>query len=159
GCKTRKTHEIYRASAGYAVAQGKLASRYRRIRAARAHRQERGGIAGREHHSARGACPHRWLALGAGRKRRLSAGHERRDEAVSVGDAQRLKQESDLLAAVRRAARQEQFLEVGTAGEAHRRFAQALDLQPKGTEEVALESALGRVLADDTLAPIDVPPF
>lgn len=67
--------------------------------------------------------------------------------------------ESALLAEVRKAARQEQFLEVVSAREAHARFAKALDLHPKGTENVALADALGRVLAEDTLAPVDVPSF
>jgi putative molybdopterin biosynthesis protein len=67
--------------------------------------------------------------------------------------------ESAFLAEVRKAARQEQFLEVVSAKEAHARFAKALDLHPKGTEKTALADALGRVLAEDTLAPVDVPPF
>ena len=67
--------------------------------------------------------------------------------------------ESDLLAAVRQAARQEQFLEVVSAEEAKKRFAAHLDLAPLPGERVSLEAALGRVLADDLAAPIDVPPF
>ena len=67
--------------------------------------------------------------------------------------------ESALLAEVRKAARQEQFLEVVSAKEAHARFSKALDLQPKGSEKVSLANALGRVLAEDTLAPVDAPPF
>lgn len=67
--------------------------------------------------------------------------------------------ESDLLAAVRAAARQEQFLEVVSAEEARRRFEQRLDLSPLAPERVALAVALGRVLAHDVIAPIDVPPF
>ena len=66
---------------------------------------------------------------------------------------------SDLLNAIRRAARQEQFLEVVSAEEARARFAQHLDLAPLGGEQVALAQALGRVLAHDVTAPIDVPPF
>jgi putative molybdopterin biosynthesis protein len=66
---------------------------------------------------------------------------------------------SDLLAAVRRAARQEQFLEVVSAEEARARFARHLDLSPLPAESVALADALGRVLAEDVIAPIDVPPF
>jgi putative molybdopterin biosynthesis protein len=64
-----------------------------------------------------------------------------------------------LLAAVRQAARQEQFLEVVSAEEARRRFAQHLDLSPLSSERVPLASALGRVLAGDLAAPIDAPPF
>jgi putative molybdopterin biosynthesis protein len=67
--------------------------------------------------------------------------------------------EHDLIAAIRRAARQEQFLEVVSAEEARERFAQALDLSPLPGETVALAAALGRVLAHDVIAPIDVPPF
>src|SRR2546423_2687510 len=66
---------------------------------------------------------------------------------------------SDLLAAVRRAARQEQFLEVVSAEEARTRFAQHIDLAPLAPETVALAAALGRVLSHDVSAPIDVPPF
>jgi putative molybdopterin biosynthesis protein len=67
--------------------------------------------------------------------------------------------EHDLIAAIRRAARQEQFLEVVSAEEARARFAQALDLSALPGETVPLASALGRVLARDVIAPIDVPPF
>lgn len=67
--------------------------------------------------------------------------------------------ESDLLAAVRRAARQEQFLEIVSPEEARRRFTAHLDLSPRGHEIVSLEGALGRVQAADVSAPIDVPPF
>jgi putative molybdopterin biosynthesis protein len=62
-------------------------------------------------------------------------------------------------AAVRQAARQEQFLEVVSAEEARRRFAHHLDLSPLSGESVPLASALGRVLANDLAAPIDAPPF
>ena len=67
--------------------------------------------------------------------------------------------ESELLAAVRAAARQEQFLEVVSAEEAKKRFEGHLDLTPLPGERVMLAAALGRVLADDLAAPIDVPPF
>jgi putative molybdopterin biosynthesis protein len=67
--------------------------------------------------------------------------------------------ESELLAAVRAAARQEQFLEVVSAEEAKKRFEGHLDLTPLPGERVTLAAALGRVLADDLAAPIDVPPF
>jgi len=66
---------------------------------------------------------------------------------------------SDLLAAIRRAARQEQFLEVVSADEARTRFMRRIDLTPMPGETVALAEALGRVLAADVTAPIDVPPF
>jgi putative molybdopterin biosynthesis protein len=67
--------------------------------------------------------------------------------------------EQDLIAAIKRAARQEQFLEVVSAAEARARFAQQVDLAPLPGETVPLAAALGRVLAHDVTAPIDVPPF
>lgn len=67
--------------------------------------------------------------------------------------------DSDLIAAVREAARQEQFLEVVSAEEARRRFEGRLDLTPLPAERVSLAAAVGRVLAGDVVAPIDVPPF
>ena len=65
----------------------------------------------------------------------------------------------ELLAAVRAAARQEQFLEVLSAEEARQRFESRLDLSPLPGERVTLANALGRVLAHDVIAPLDVPPF
>ena len=67
--------------------------------------------------------------------------------------------ESELLAAVRKAARQEQFLEVMSAEDARRRFENNLNLSPLPGERVSLVASLGRVLANDVIAPIDVPPF
>ena len=67
--------------------------------------------------------------------------------------------ESELLAAVRKAARQEQFLEVVSAEDARRRFENNLNLSPLPGERVSLAASLGRVLANDVIAPIDVPPF
>jgi putative molybdopterin biosynthesis protein len=67
--------------------------------------------------------------------------------------------QSELLAAVRAAARQEQFLEVVSAEEARKRFEGHLDLAPLPAESVATAAALRRVLAADLAAPIDVPPF
>ena len=66
---------------------------------------------------------------------------------------------SDLLNAIRRAARQEQFLEVVSAEEARARFMRRIDVTPLPSETVGLAEALGRVLAADVAAPIDVPPF
>jgi putative molybdopterin biosynthesis protein len=77
----------------------------------------------------------------------------------STGKLHTSRAETDLLAAVRQAARQEQFLEVVSAEEARRRFESRLDLSPLAAERVALADALGRALADDLAAPIDVPPF
>jgi len=67
--------------------------------------------------------------------------------------------EPDLVAAVRRAARQEQFLEVVSPADARARFAQHITLAPLQSERVPLDAALTRVLAADVTAPIDVPPF
>ena len=55
--------------------------------------------------------------------------------------------------------RQEQFLTVIDRDEAERRFRAALDLSPLAAENVALEESLGRVLAEDIIAPVDVPGF
>ena len=54
---------------------------------------------------------------------------------------------------------QEQFLQVLDRDEAERRFRGALDLTPRGIERVAIDAALGRVLAADVLSPVDVPSF
>jgi putative molybdopterin biosynthesis protein len=64
-----------------------------------------------------------------------------------------------LLDAVRAAARQEQFLDVVSAEDAKARFEKHLDLTPLPAETVTLAASLGRVLAHDVAAPIDVPPF
>jgi molybdopterin molybdotransferase/putative molybdopterin biosynthesis protein len=64
-----------------------------------------------------------------------------------------------LAAAVRRAARQEQFLEVVDRDEAIARFHRRLTLAPVGKESVALSDVRGRVLAEDVVAAIDVPGF
>jgi putative molybdopterin biosynthesis protein len=61
--------------------------------------------------------------------------------------------------AIRRAARQEQFLEVVSAAEARRRFEARLDCAPLPGETVPLAAALSRVIAADVIAPIDTPPF
>jgi putative molybdopterin biosynthesis protein len=65
----------------------------------------------------------------------------------------------ELLTAIRNAARQEQFLEVVSPEEAWNRFKRHLDLSPVAAESVALANALGRILAHDIAASIDVPPF
>ncbi len=69
------------------------------------------------------------------------------------------KPKDALLDAVRNAARQEQFLEVVSAGEARARFEKHLDLAPLPAETVPLAAALGRVLAHDIAAVVDAPPF
>ncbi len=92
------------------------------------------------------ADPRRRLDPGARRQRRLSGGNERAGEAVAVTNKPD-QQHDKLLAAVREAARQEQFLEVVSAEEARRRFEGRLDLSPLPGERVTLAHALGRVLA------------
>jgi putative molybdopterin biosynthesis protein len=56
-------------------------------------------------------------------------------------------------------ATQAQFLEVIDRDEAERRFRTALRLQPLATELVPLANAWQRVLAEDIVAPVDVPSF
>jgi putative molybdopterin biosynthesis protein len=65
----------------------------------------------------------------------------------------------DLAARLRQAARQEQFLDVVSRDTAEARFRAALNLAPLGAETVALADALGRVLAADVIAAVDVPGF
>ena len=65
----------------------------------------------------------------------------------------------DAMAAVRAASRQEQFLEVVSEEEARRRFAAAFTPRPLGVQTVTLAAALGRVLAEDVIAGVDVPGF
>ena len=60
---------------------------------------------------------------------------------------------------LRRASRQEQFLDVLSRDEAEARFRRHLTLAPLGVETVPLAQARGRVLAADVLAPVDVPGF
>lgn len=55
--------------------------------------------------------------------------------------------------------KQDQFLNVIDRDEAERRFRAALDLRPLSSEEVTLDQGLGRVLARDVIAPVDVPSF
>src|SRR3954463_10870402 len=54
---------------------------------------------------------------------------------------------------------QEQFLNVIDRDEAEARFRAALNLKPVGVEQVALDHALGRVLAADVVSRVDVPSF
>ena len=54
---------------------------------------------------------------------------------------------------------QEQFLDVVDRDEAERRFRAALVLEPLGDEEIELREALGRALAADVVAAVDVPSF
>lgn len=57
------------------------------------------------------------------------------------------------------ALQQQQFLDVIDRDEAERRFRAVLDLRPLEAETVPLSAALGRVLAQDVVAPLDVPSF
>ncbi|HSP49355.1 MAG TPA: molybdopterin biosynthesis protein [Pseudolabrys sp.] len=66
---------------------------------------------------------------------------------------------AELLARVRAAARQEQFLDVVSANEARARFERHLDLSPLAAETMPLAVALTRVLAHDVVAAVDAPPF
>src|SRR5690242_9300193 len=54
---------------------------------------------------------------------------------------------------------QEQFLHVLDRDEAERRFRAAIDPSPRGPETVAIDAALGRVLAADVISTVDVPAF
>ncbi len=65
----------------------------------------------------------------------------------------------DIRRFVAQAARQEQFLDVVSGEEARARFHRHLDLSPRGEERVSLADALGRVLAGDVTAGVDVPGF
>jgi putative molybdopterin biosynthesis protein len=65
----------------------------------------------------------------------------------------------EIIAALQRLARQEQFLDVLGRDEAIARFHAHLRLAPLGSEEVPLERALGRVLAAAVKAEVDVPGF
>jgi putative molybdopterin biosynthesis protein len=56
-------------------------------------------------------------------------------------------------------AEQQQFLQVLDRDEAERRFRAAINCAPRGRETVPLDSALGRVLAEDVVSPVDVPSF
>jgi len=56
-------------------------------------------------------------------------------------------------------ADQEQFLDVIDRDEAERRFRTALNLQPLSRERILVRESLGRILAADVLARVDVPSF
>ena len=64
-----------------------------------------------------------------------------------------------LLDRIRRAARQEQFLDVLSREEAERRFHAAIDLDRLPPETVGLAASLGRVVAQTVAAAHDAPPF
>src|SRR5580658_7669375 len=54
---------------------------------------------------------------------------------------------------------QQQFLQVLDRDEAERRFRAAIHCAPRESESVPLDCALGRVLAEDVVSPVDVPSF
>jgi putative molybdopterin biosynthesis protein len=66
---------------------------------------------------------------------------------------------TEIAVALRRLARQEQFLDVVGRDEAAARFHRHLRLQPLGSEIVPLAQALGRVLARPVVAEVDAPGF
>src|SRR5579863_396279 len=81
------------------------------------------------------------------------------NEKTAALNKARERSAGSILDAVKRAARQEQFLEVVSAEEARRRFEGSIDRAPLGGETVGLTAALGRALAADVIAPVDAPPF
>jgi len=74
-------------------------------------------------------------------------------------DPKPTKRTAAIVDAVRRAARQEQFLEVVSAVEARRRFEERIARSPLAAELLPLAAALYRVIAADVVAPVDAPPF
>src|SRR5438105_13955780 len=54
---------------------------------------------------------------------------------------------------------QQHFLDVLDRDESERRVRAVLELRPLAAEELRLHAALGRVLAADIIAPVDVPSF
>jgi putative molybdopterin biosynthesis protein len=66
---------------------------------------------------------------------------------------------NDIPMALRSLSRQEQFLDVVDRETATARFHRHLDLRPLGVETVPLSQALGRVLAHEVVADVDVPGF
>src|SRR5262249_4139907 len=81
------------------------------------------------------------------------------EPVVMTTDRDPLHQNADLLATVRSAARQDQFLEVILPEEARRRFEGAIDRSPLTAETVRITQARGRVLASALAAETDVPAF
>jgi putative molybdopterin biosynthesis protein len=81
--------------------------------------------------------------------------------ALAMTDASnaRTRAETELMARIRAAARQEQFLEVVSPEEARARFARFVTATPLPAERVRVADALGRVLVHDICALADAPPF
>src|SRR5262249_62061232 len=99
------------------------------------------------------------MDIRARRQRRISGRNYRRAATAAMNDTSNRIAESDLTQAVRRAARQEQFLQVVSAEDAQARFVRYLDLSWLLGESVPLAAALGRVLSTDVVAPTGAPPF
>src|SRR5689334_9156010 len=78
---------------------------------------------------------------------------------MSESRKSKLDRDAELIARVRAAARQEQFLEVVSAEEARRRFESNIELTPLAAESVTLAQSRMRVLAHDVVAAVDAPPF
>src|SRR5499427_8922064 len=92
-------------------------------------------------------CTGQWLGFGTGRQRGISAGRRGHDKTLAMtARFEPTSAEQDLIAAIKRAARQEQFLEVVSAEEARTRFARHVDVSPLPAKTVPLAAALGRVL-------------
>lgn len=73
-----------------------------------------------------------------------------RETTLTDGDARRFAEQS---------ARQQRFRDEVGREEAIRRFHAHLDLSPRGEETIPLADAVGRVLAADVVAAVDVPAF
>src|SRR5690606_16341202 len=83
---------------------------------------------------------------------RLYSGHATWPNGGTVTDIHRVIDR-------RAAASQRQFLDIVDAETAGRRFQGAVAMAPVGREEVELARVLHRVLAEDVIAPVDVPAF
>src|SRR5260370_16949672 len=98
------------------------------------------------------------------RQRGISGGERGRDKTLAMTarfepkSAER-DRASDILAAIRRAARQEQFLEVVSAEEARARFTRNVDLSPLPGEPVGFSPPLAPVLPFNVTASLAAPPF
>ena len=78
---------------------------------------------------------------------------------MNADSQQPARAEAELMARIRAAAQQEQFLEVVSPEEAHARFARRVSWAPLAAESVCIADALGRILAHDVVALADAPPF
>src|SRR5262249_59655427 len=102
--------------------------------------------------AARGARASERMDFHKTRQRRISGAERGRDKTLAMTARFEPKsaehdQASDIMAAIRRAARQGQFLEVVSAEEARARLTPHVDLSPPPAAPVSVSAALGRVLA------------